>query len=271
MPPLSPKARAADSDDDHGDPGQPGPGPSEGLSFLDHLAELRRRLIACLVVVGLLTLACWNLAGPILDLIMSPVLKLLANESALVYTGLPDAFSVTFKVSLWAGAILSAPFCFFQLWAFVAPGLRPEEKAKVPGLTILATSLFLAGLAFAYFLAFPITFGFFLKFSSKIMRPLLTVDRYMSLVMSLALAFALSFQLPLVLTFLSRLGLVSPAFLKKERPYALVLIFILAALLTPPDVISQIILAVALMALYELSIFLVQRETKSKQKQKPQV
>jgi sec-independent protein translocase protein TatC len=238
---------------------------------LDHLAELRRRLIACLVVVGLLTLACWNLAGPILDLIMSPVLKLLANESALVYTGLPDAFSVTFKVSLWAGAILSAPFCFFQLWAFVAPGLRPEEKAKVPGLTILATSLFLAGLAFAYFLAFPITFGFFLKFSSKIMRPLLTVDRYMSLVMSLALAFALSFQLPLVLTFLSRLGLVSPAFLKKERPYALVLIFILAALLTPPDVISQIILAVALMALYELSIFLVQRETKSKQKQKPQV
>jgi sec-independent protein translocase protein TatC len=233
---------------------------AQGLSFLDHLGELRRRLIMCLIVVLLLTLASWNFADAILALITRPVLKLLPGDEALVYTGLPDAFSVTFKVSFWAGALLSGPFCLYQLWAFVAPGLKSEEKARVPGLTLLGTVLFLAGVAFAYFLAFPITFGFFLKFSSDFMKPLLTVDRYLSLVMSLALAFALSFQLPLILTFLARLGLITPAFLRKQRPYAIVIIFILAAVLTPPDVISQILLAAVLWLLYELSVFLVQRQ-----------
>ena len=235
----------------------------QGQSFLGHLAELRRRLIACLVAVALLTLASWNFADSILSMIMRPILRLLPEGTSLIYSGLPDAFSVTFKVSLWAGAILSAPFCLYQIWAFVAPGLRPREKAKVPALAALAVSLFLAGLAFAYFLAFPITFGFFLKFSSDAMKPLLAVDRYMSLSMSLALAFAISFQLPLALTFLARLGLVTPAFLRKQRPYAIVLIFILAAVLTPPDVVSQLILAVALMALYELSVVLVGRVAKA--------
>ncbi|MDR0620258.1 MAG: twin-arginine translocase subunit TatC [Deltaproteobacteria bacterium] len=238
----------------------------KSLTFFDHLSELRRRLIACLAAVAILTLASWNFAEPILALIMDPVLRLLPDGSSLIYSGLPDAFSVTFKVSLWTGAVLSAPFCLYQIWAFVAPGLMPDEKAKVPTLTVLASVLFLAGLAFAYFLAFPITFGFFLKFSSETMRPLLAVDRYMSLVMSLALAFALSFQLPLALTFLARLGLVTPAFLRKQRAYAIVAIFVLAAVLTPPDVISQIVLAAALMALYELSIFLVLRETHARER-----
>jgi sec-independent protein translocase protein TatC len=247
------------SDDQDGDVGKTGTG------FLDHLAELRRRLIACLIVVALLTAVSWNFADRILALIMEPVLNLMPNDSSLIYTGLPDAFSVTFKVSFWSGAVLSAPFWLYQLWAFVAPGLLPGEKAKVPALTILATVLFLAGVAFAYFLAFPITFSFFLTFSSEAMKPLLTVDRYMALVMSLVLAFAISFQLPMILMFLGRLGLVTPAFLKKQRPYAVVLIFILAAVLTPPDVISQILLAVALLILYELSVFLVKRQARTRE------
>ncbi|MDR1309981.1 MAG: twin-arginine translocase subunit TatC [Deltaproteobacteria bacterium] len=251
------------------DPGQGNPGtpeadaPAAGLSFLEHLAELRRRLIACLAVVAALTALAWNFAGPILDLVMRPVLRLLPREAGLVYTGLPDAFSVTFRVSLWAGVILAAPFCLFQLWAFVAPGLRPGERARVPALALLATVLFLGGVAFAYFLAFPITFGFFLGFSSQSLQPLLAVDRYMSLVMGLALAFAVSFQLPLVLTFLARLGLVSPEFLRARRPYAIVAIFILAAVLTPPDVVSQILLAAALLILYELSILMVSRQARA--------
>ena len=178
------------------------------MSLFSHLAELRRRLIWSLVCVLILTMGAWNFAATILDLIMRPVLSLLPGEAGLYYTGLPDAFSVTFRVSLWAGVVVGAPFCLYQLWAFVAPGLLPEEKAKVPLLTAMATVLFLAGTAFAYLVAFPMTFKFFLAFSSEAMRPLLTIDRYLSLVMSMVLAFALSFQLPLILMFLSKLGVI---------------------------------------------------------------
>jgi sec-independent protein translocase protein TatC len=234
------------------------------MSLMDHLAELRRRIIISLVGVLVLTMVAWNFAGQILDLVMRPVLALLPADQGLYYTGLPDAFSVTFRVSLWAGIVAGAPLCLHQLWAFVAPGLLPSEKAKVPRLTLMATILFLSGAAFAYWVAFPLTFKFFLAFSSEAMRPLLTVDRYMSLVMGLVLAFALSFQLPLALMFLSRLGLVGSEFLKRKRAYAVVLIFVLAAVLTPPDVISQLILATVLMALYELSVFLVRGQERAR-------
>jgi sec-independent protein translocase protein TatC len=234
------------------------------MSLFDHLSELRRRLIYSLICVLVLTMAAWNFAPAILDFVMSPVISLLPNGASLYYTGLPDAFSVTFRVSLWTGAVAGAPFCLYQLWAFVAPGLLPEEKAKVPLLTFMATLLFLLGTLFAYLVAFPMTFKFFLAFSSEAMTPLLTVDRYMSLVMGMVLAFALSFQLPLVLMFLSKLGVVGSDFLKKKRAYAVVVIFILAAVLTPPDVISQIILAGTLILLYELSVFLVRGQERAR-------
>jgi sec-independent protein translocase protein TatC len=235
------------------------------MTLLDHLAELRRRIIYSLVCVFVLTACAWNFAELILDAIMRPVLSLLPTEVGLYYTGLPDAFSITFKVSLWAGVVVGAPFCLYQLWAFVAPGLLQEEKAKVPALTAMATTLFLAGTAFAYLVAFPMTFKFFLAFSSEVMRPLLTIDRYMSLVMSMILAFSLSFQLPLVLMFLARMGVVSSELLKRKRSYAIVGIFIVAAVLTPPDVISQIILAGTLILLYELSVFLVRGQERTHQ------
>jgi sec-independent protein translocase protein TatC len=129
----------------------------------------------------------------------------------------------------------------------------------------MATILFLAGTAFAYFIAFPMTFKFFLTFSSESMQPLLTVDRYMSLVMGMIAAFALSFQLPLILMFLARLGLVTPEFLRRQRAYAIVFIFILAAILTPPDVISQLILAGTLLLLYEISILLVNAQYRARE------
>jgi sec-independent protein translocase protein TatC len=234
------------------------------MGFFEHLAELRRRLIVCVIIIAVFTAAAWNYADVILDLVMDPVLRYLPREKSLVYTGLPDAFSVTFRIALWAGFVASAPLTMWQLWAFVAPGLRREERSKVPVLTLLATVLFLSGVAFAYFVAFPLTFRFFLTFSSDVMQPLLTVDRYMSLVMSLVLAFALSFQLPLVLMFLARLGIVGPEFLSKNRSYAIVVIFVVAAFLTPPDVVSQIILAAALMLLYEFSVLLVRRQHRAR-------
>jgi sec-independent protein translocase protein TatC len=234
------------------------------LSFLGHLAELRRRLIYCLVGVIICAAIAWNFAEPIMSLVLAPVLERLPDDRALIYTGLPDAFAASLKISLWAGFMASAPFCLYQIWAFVAPGLLPEEKAKAPRLTAMAAVLFAAGALFAYFVAFPLTFDFFLAFSSEGLQPLLTVDRYMSLVMGLAAAFALSFQLPLVLMFLARLGLITPEFLKKQRSYAIIAIFIVAAILTPPDVVSQILLAGTLIILYELSVVLVRPKPQTK-------
>ncbi|MDR1486883.1 MAG: twin-arginine translocase subunit TatC [Deltaproteobacteria bacterium] len=232
------------------------------LDFFGHLGELRRRLIKCVVCITAMTIACWNLADSILTIIIAPVLKLLPPNYTLVYTGLTDAFSVTFKISLWAGVVLSSPFCLYQLWAFVSPGLYRNEKAKVPFLTFFATLLFLIGTAFAYFIAFPLTFKFFLAFSSEAMQPLLTVDRYMSLVMGLIIGFAIAFQMPLVLMFLGDIGVITPQYLKKQRSYAIIIIFIVAAIATPPDVISQVLMAFSLMFLYELSIFMVKRQVR---------
>lgn len=229
------------------------------LSLVEHLAELRSRLIKGLAAVAIGCLVTWNLAGDILNYLLKPVLKVLPDGQGLIYTGLQDGFVITLKTSLWAGVLVSSPFWMYQLWAFVAPALYAREKKQVTALAALATALMLAGTAFAYYLAFPLAFNFFIQFSTDSLHPLLAVDRYCSLAMSLILAFALAFQLPLVLMFLGRLGLVDSAFLRRHRRYAILAAFILGAVLTPPDVVSQCLLAGALLILYELSIFLVGR------------
>jgi sec-independent protein translocase protein TatC len=232
------------------------------MSFFDHLAELRWRLIKSALALALGALVCWPFAAGILEFLLRPVLDFLPAGQGLIYTGLPDAFVVTLKISLWAGALLTSPLWLYQLWAFVAPGLRAGEKKRVPFLALLAVLLLLAGVAFAYYLAFPLTFKFFLTFSSEALQPFLAVDRYLALAMGLIAAFALAFQLPLILMFLGHLNLITAGFLRRQRRYAILAIFIAAAILTPPDAISQCLLAAALMLLYELSILLM-REAKT--------
>jgi sec-independent protein translocase protein TatC len=231
--------------------------PAGGMSVWEHLAELRGRIIKALLGLMVGFVLAWNLAEKILGYLLRPVLKELPAGQALIFTGLEDAFLLTFKTSLWAGALLASPWWLYQVWAFVAPALTRLEKKAVPRLTALATLLLAAGAAFAYFLAFPFTFKFFLAFSSEVLQPLPAADRYLSLAMGLILAFSLAFQLPLVLMFLSRLGLVEADWLRRRRGYAVIVFFIVAAVLTPPDVVSQIVLALALIGLYELSIVLI--------------
>jgi sec-independent protein translocase protein TatC len=233
------------------------------MTFIGHLAELRSRLIKSLLGVAAGCLAAWNLAEPVLGLVLKPVLKVLPEGQSLIFTGLQDAFLITLKVSLWAGVMLSAPWWLYQVWAFVAPALRPGEKKMAGPLAALAFGLLLAGAAFAYFLALPLAFRFFIGFSSEVLTPLLAVDRYCSLALSLILAFALAFQLPLALMFLERLGLIEAATLRRHRRYAILLAFVLAAVLTPPDVVSQVLLAGALLLLYELSLLLMKRQSPS--------
>jgi sec-independent protein translocase protein TatC len=229
------------------------------MSLWEHLAELRSRVIKALLGVLAGAILAWSMAGSLLGILLRPVLKELPAGQGLIFTGLEDAFLLLFKISLWAGVLLSSPWWIWQVWAFIAPALTKLEKRAVPLLTALGTLLLISGAAFAYFLAFPFTFKFFLSFSSEVLTPLLAADRYLSMAMGLILAFALAFQLPLALMLLSRLGLVDAEWLRRRRGYAIIIFFIVGALLTPPDVASQVVLALALMGLYELSIILASR------------
>jgi sec-independent protein translocase protein TatC len=251
---------------------QPPESPTAGgeMSLWGHLAELRGRILKALSGIAVGCVLAWNMADRLLDCLLRPVLKELPSGQALVFTGLEDAFLLVFKTSLWAGFLLASPWWLWQIWAFVAPALTRLEKQAVPRLTALATLLLAGGAAFAYFLAFPLTFRFFLAFSSEVLQPLPAADRYLSLAMGLILAFALAFQLPLILMFLNRLGLVDSEGLRRRRNYAVIIFFIVGALLTPPDVASQIALALVLMGLYELSILLTSRKFFSLKKAIPE-
>jgi sec-independent protein translocase protein TatC len=172
----------------------------------------------------------------------------------LIFTGLPEAFFTYLKVALLSGIILSTPVIFYQFWVFVAPGLYEKEKRHMIPIVFLSTFFFVGGSFFGYFIVFPYGFKFFLGFASEIIRPLPSMREYLSFASKLLLAFGLVFELPLIITFLAKLGMVSVSFLKKNRKYALLLFFVGAAILTPPDVVTQVMMALPLILLYEISI-----------------
>jgi sec-independent protein translocase protein TatC len=172
----------------------------------------------------------------------------------LIFTGLPEAFFTYLKVALLAGIIVSSPMILYQFWMFVAPGLYKKERRMMAPIVLLSSFFFIGGALFGYFIVFPWGFKFFLGFATETIRPLPSMKEYFAFSAKLLLAFGLVFELPLVLTFLARLGIVSVDFLKRNRKYALLLFFAGAAILTPPDVVTQVMMAVPLMVLYEISI-----------------
>jgi len=172
----------------------------------------------------------------------------------LIFTGLPEAFFTYLKVAFLSGIILAAPVIFYQFWMFVAPGLYDKEKRLMVPVVVLSTVFFVGGAFFGYFIVFPYGFKFFLGFASETIRPLPSMREYLGFASKLLLAFGVVFELPLIITFLARLGMVSVSFLKKNRKYALLLFFVGSAILTPPDVVTQIMMAFPLLLLYEISI-----------------
>jgi len=224
------------------------------IPFTGHLEELRRRLIVCFIAVGIGFVLSYGFKEKLFQILTRPLISVMETGDKLIFTGLPEAFFTYLKVAFLSGIILATPIIFYEFWMFVAPGLYDKEKRLMFPIVFLSTLFFVGGSFFGYFIVFPYGFKFFLGFASETIRPLPSMREYLSFASKLLLAFGVVFELPLIITFLAKLGMVSVSFLKKNRKYAVLLFFVGAAILTPPDVVTQIMMALPLMVLYEISI-----------------
>ena len=227
----------------------------EKIPFTAHLEELRSRLIKIFIAVGIGFAASYGFKEKLFEILVQPLVKVMEEGDHLIFTGLPEAFFTYLKVSLLAGIMLASPIILYQFWMFVAPGLYQRERRLMGPIVLLSSFFFIAGALFGYYIVFPWGFKFFLGFATESIRPLPSMKEYLAFSAKLLLAFGLVFELPMVLTFMARLGIVSVDFLKRNRKYALLLFFAGAAILTPPDIVTQVMMALPLMVMYELSIF----------------
>jgi sec-independent protein translocase protein TatC len=243
--------------------------------LLDHLIELRTRLLRCVLVLVVAFAACFNFAGEIFGLLVQPLAEAFPEgEGRLIYTKLYEAFFVEIKVTLFAAFLLSFPIIANQLWAFIAPGLYAREKKAFLPFLFATPVLFAAGASLAYFVVMPTAFTWFLGYQGEVagltQEALPAMGDYLDLVMHFILAFGISFLLPVLLLLLNRAGIVTREQLSGARRYVIVGIFIIAAIATPPDVISQLILAIPLWLLFEGSLLLMRRAGKdSEEADKP--
>jgi sec-independent protein translocase protein TatC len=228
----------------------------EKMPLTSHLEELRKRLIRILIAVGLGFGACYLLKDQLFRIITKPLFDVLPEKSFMIFTGLTEAFFIYMMIAFFASLVITSPYLLYQIWKFISPGLYKSEKKYVLPFVLISTVLFVGGVLFGYFLALPPAFRFFVTFTSDALKPMIAFREYLSLALKFLLAFGLSFELPVFIFFATKIGLVNAQTLRKQRRYAILIIFIAAAVLTPsPDAFSQILMAVPLLLLYELSIF----------------
>ena len=221
-----------------------------------HIADLRKRLVISVVTVVVMFFVCFAFYEPILNWMMVPVEAALPQNSQMVAVEIQETFFTALKVAFFAGFIISLPVIFWQLWLFLAPGLYDHEKKLVIPFVFFGTLMFLVGSSFAYYIVVPLGFDFLIAFGSTVVTVLPSIGKYVDFFTKLLFGFGIAFELPVITFFLAKIGLVDDRMLKDFFRYAIVIIFIVAALLTPPDVLSQLLMAAPLILLYGVSIYI---------------
>ena len=228
----------------------------EKQAFLGHLEELRRRLVVCAIAIGVGFVISYIFSKQIFSLFVLPLTKVLPAESTLIFTSLPEMFIAYIKVALICGIILALPIIFYQLWMFLAPALYQREKKYLVPFVLFSSILFVVGSLFGYLVVFPYGFQFFLSFATEDIQALPSVKQYFSFAIRLLLAFGVVFEMPVVVFFMTKIGLINPESMKRFRKFAVLGSFVLSAILTPPDVATQVMMALPLIVLYEVSIII---------------
>ena len=230
-------------------------------SFISHLIELRNRLLKVVLGLALVFICLFPFANKIYALLAAPLLAKLPAGGQMIATAVTTPFFIPMKVAMMAAFVISLPHTLYQVWAFVAPGLYAHEKKLMLPVIAASSILFLAGMAFAYFAVFPVVFGFIVSSAPAGVAVMTDISQYLDFVMTLFMAFGLAFEVPIAVVLIARFGWVSIAQLKDARSYVIVGAFVLGAIFTPPDIISQFMLAIPLWLLYELGILVAQYTT----------
>jgi len=225
-------------------------------TFISHLVELRDRLLRAIIAVVVVMLALFPWAKDIYALLARPLLAVLPHGATMIATDVTGTFLVPLKVTAMAAFVLALPYVLWQAWAFVAPGLYHHEKRLALPVIVSSVVFFAVGMAFAYFFVFPVAFGFFAGYAPAGVQMMTDIDKYLSFVLTMFIAFGLTFETPVVVIVLVRLRIVSLEKLRAARPYVIVGAFVIGAIFTPPDVISQLMLAIPLWVLFELGLVL---------------
>ncbi|MCK4893424.1 MAG: twin-arginine translocase subunit TatC [Calditrichia bacterium] len=242
------------------------------MPFLEHLEEFRNRIIKAIIGVIIGAVICLIFSKQLLNVLLWPTTRvdMPIDIQVLKVQGM---FIVTLEIAFFGGILVSLPFLLYQVWMFIAPGLYRNEKRYIPRVITSATLLFLTGVAFAYFLIFPFALEFFLGLAPETVQTNIAIDFYISFIIRLLVIFGVVFQLPIMSYFLSKMGIITPVFMRKHRRHSIVIIFVMAALFTPPDPFTQVMLAIPLILLYEISIYisyLVHKSKKNRDKDKPE-
>jgi sec-independent protein translocase protein TatC len=225
-------------------------------TFISHLIELRDRLLRSIIAVVVVLLCLFPFAKDIYAALAAPLIRVLPAGATMIATDVTGTFLVPLKVTLMAAFLVALPYVLWQVWAFVAPGLYQHEKKLAVPVILSSFVFFLVGMSFAYFVVFPVAFGFFAGYAPAGVQMMTDIDKYLSFVLTMFIAFGVTFETPIVVIVLVRLRVVTLAQLKAIRSYVIVGAFVVGAIFTPPDVISQLLLAVPLWLLYELGVLL---------------